>query len=328
MPPPHQHNPFVLPGMVNPHQALEPHPDRPVEDDYVGVDRTDEAYEDFVSEAVEASLFAARGGFVVVTGDTQTGKTSVLNRCVHWVESGLREAPENPGGVKVSPFRVDLRSGPGKRLDVEDLAKWVTQRLLERLEGADLIDGAGMDRLSRRDAMGRLDGVSQWQGMRVDNRSDDAIALLVELPPQDLARALTTFARMTVPYIVLFAEYAPTEPNPPDWRAALSTDVAAPIDVHVGQLKSDDVALFAEKRTNRDDVRNHIPPLAAEVTVKLEQFLKEMSSEGKGMSIGELQRWLYYSYERALGAHPDISEISWAYLTECWFRNSQGLEPS
>jgi len=320
MPTHHPLNPFVLPGMRHAHQALEPKQGRPIETDYVQVDHSLEAFAKFVEEAESADALVRGGRLVVVTGNGRTGKTSVLKRCEHWVEHELK----NPAVAAEKPLRprfVDLSRGPGQVLDADELVEWAATRVIQVLENEGSITPQVRDRWMAWDGPDRLEVASRWLGSNAQGEArSDFGALLIELPPQDSAVALGRFARMAQPFVVLFCEYAPTVSDGRQWREEGWTSQAGPIEVRVGPLRPDDCERFINHRLQlvydrmqKEGLQGTVPSMAPDVWPQFEGYRTRLKDS---LSIGMLQRWMFWSYERALTETPLRTELSWVYLVE------------
>jgi hypothetical protein len=307
----HEQNPFVLPGMSQVHQALDPNDQHRVEEDYVQVDHSLEAFASFQKEAVSAEALARGGRLVVVTGNDRTGKTSVLKRCEHWVRTGLTDS-SLAAEKRLEPAFIDLSLGkPGDLVVADSLVGWVTKRVIQILENKRIITQEQSERWLGWDAPDRLEAVGDWLTMNNQNQSHRASvgALLIELPPQTTSALLSRFAQLSHPYVILFAEYAPTERSTGSWWEEGEMARPGPIEVKVGELQPQDCGRFVNQRLQRHDIVGQVPTLAADVEVELEQFRNRLS-------IGMLQKWMFFTYEAALAEQPRPAELSWVYLME------------
>lgn len=301
---PGKRNPFAVPDMVSPHQPLTPWAEATHGTYYVEVDRTEEAFQSFLDEAGEVTDLVRRGGLVVVSGNRGCGKSSVLNRCVHWVDQGLKDLKHVPFIADIS---LELESA-GTERELDSLAL----RLLEQLEDRGQLKHAALEQLRARDAAGRLNGLSSLVGF-----GREPSALLVLLPPQEVHQALVSLAELVRPGIIFFVERV-LSGDGSDWTSQVRGRFPQPIEVSVGSLKNHDAWLFAGDRINRHDKRATIPKIA-ELTMRQWQL-----NRGE-VTIDELQKFMFNLYEDALAVTPPLAEITYDYIANFYVRRAAGL---
>jgi hypothetical protein len=130
-------NPFVVPGLEeNPDQPLCPWQDdlRHHEEYYAGIGGQYEAFEQFKRRLRHPDQLARASRIVIATGPELSGKTSLANRCVHWVVAGL-----DPDTTRCHIYA--LREVCPRRATVEDRIEKVCRRLVDRLRELDIGSG-------------------------------------------------------------------------------------------------------------------------------------------------------------------------------------------
>lgn len=88
----------------------------------------DDAYEHFVTRLPDPSQLSTAGRLVVVSGPSLSGKTSLVNRSVAWVRTGLAER-------SLSLRICDLRGACPRKKAVEQRAVIIANRLILELKG-------------------------------------------------------------------------------------------------------------------------------------------------------------------------------------------------
>ncbi len=271
-------NPFLIPGAADSHQA----PLRPLDHPehiglYVDVDGFEAGYATF-KEAFDtpASLLEA-GGFVLVNGTGTCGKTSLINRCAHWLHEELTAA-----GLQPRIFDPSGRVAPN--IAVERRMRLVYELLVRHQnESFDQAEFAGLEQ-------GKDDLVSGYA--RVSDALPKKVVLLVLLPFAELPDEVLAYAQLVQPRIVFFAEN-----STPD-LAVLSNSLGVPPGTRtarlvLGALREGDGRRFSRERTGEDGADAQ-PPLNIEAA---EEMLRRRRDAGTSLTIGQLQRYFYGYYK-------------------------------
>ncbi len=304
-------NPFLVPGPENdPGRPLCPwEPDLTCHADYyVDVDDTSASYRTFQREMADGASLAPKGRLVVVMGQEGCGKTSMINRCAHWLQDELR-----PRGVEARI--IDLTALPLENQPVPERMARVSERFVDQLVLADVFaaDRPPLDIRERR---------SEWQNVYyvASQLLDSKFALLVLLPPivllpatPGLVSEISTYAGLAHKRIVFFAEV--TLPSDDVDIVPAIQHTPPPIRLKVTTLTGDDSVLFGSDRLARhQDVGNY--PKMDNDTLRL--------AVPRPLPIRYLQKVLYGVYELRRMSNDRYSreyEIKYAEIADYVYRD-------
>jgi hypothetical protein len=271
-------NPFEIPGAVDSHDApLRPwvHPEHV--DYYVNVDGYEKAYASFQRVFHAPGALREVGGFVLVTGTGGCGKTSLINRCAHWLHTELETAGLEPRIVDPST-RVPTNIEIDERMTLTyDCVLWDQNESFSQPDLSDLKE-------YRNDL---LRGYARMSDVLLPGR-----VLVVLLPVTELAEEILKYAPLVQPRLVFFAESsAPTV-------AAVADSLGTPPGVRkaslsLGSLRAGDGQRFSRKRAGDDGARC-TPPLQVDAA---ERLFRGRDEVGNSLTIGQLQRYLYGVYK-------------------------------
>lgn len=269
-------NPFVVPRAVDPGRPLVPwlHPEHA--DYYVAIDGMEQAFDAFQRFA-DCDAMRDTGSLVVVTGAAASGKTSLINRCVHWL---TKMADEERCRVVVVDLTGVVRQ-PG--LTLGDRFTLVTEGLFRAgLEHGFLRDDFGEEFRSRPDRYERM--VDQFSARL---RSEDAMVAVL-LPASELGSELDAFTRLVAPGLVLFAEsgFVAVADAVPERNARTRV-----LHLKVGTLKAGDAESYIQARLSGTG------PMTVD-SAALEDLLG-IGRDGLRLPIGFLQRLLAGLWDEA-----------------------------
>jgi energy-coupling factor transporter ATP-binding protein EcfA2 len=273
-------NPFDIPGASGrPNAPLRPwHRDTPQHKDYyVPVDNTLTAFEEFqVNLATPGDLM--RGGwFVVVTGHPGCGKTSLVNRCAHWLAHTL-------AGCPIKATIADVSDAAAENEEIDERMKRVCRRLTNRWLGP-LVKPDQRQLLAD-----SCDDPSDFYPLLSDALEDRV--LIVLLPPAELIEEVRKYAWLCREKIVFFVESS-FEQVAGSANVLRIPDTTRMTRLTVHALGEGDGRSFQVDRMNRHDGRG--PGLDEEAA---EQMVAARLG-GLGTSIGQLQTLLHGAYEDA-----------------------------
>jgi hypothetical protein len=127
---PGQRYPFVVPGHeLDPNQPLCPwRKDNVINHEpyYRDVGGHEKAYSGFTNEVVPAHL-CRTGAVVVVGGPPQSGKSSLINRCIFWVEQQVHDAKKTPVHI------LNLAGYRARGPSVEERTAYVAELIATKL---------------------------------------------------------------------------------------------------------------------------------------------------------------------------------------------------
>jgi hypothetical protein len=318
-------NPFVVPGLEDdPDQPLCPWQDARHEEYYGEVGGQHEAYELFTRTLRDPNNLAKASRIVIVTGPELSGKTSLANRCVSWVQDILDPTPREPGRCRILP----LRGVCPRRATVADRVAMVCRRLTDKLREFETGSGTHLtDNL--RTAHDVLPLFGNHHNSSPENKKQYFIILLpsLELEPEKAADEVEMYraALAGVPGILCVTE------SPAGNPLELSRGEAPPpISLHLRYLRADESHLLVTGWPNTPKEGADLPIIRKEDLNELEELVETMNAN---MTLGKLLTAVRKIYDSpSIGAHAagtlpyvERSELLKAYFGR-WFRlpNPQG----
>lgn len=278
-------NPFVVPHfetrMMKPLQPFRHQEHRQL---YVEVDDTTSQFERFVDYVNRLPMPLDSGQLILVTGDTGCGKSALVNRCADHlakVLAGLEESIDCPIIDLTAALQSDRQlSAPARMEQVRD-------QFLFELRDRDLIPEARLAELTRAPypGTGSYRAISRWLRERK--------AVVALLPDTDLPPELIGYAKAAGagPGLFFFVESAYLDEKAVDQVVRGVEDWTTPLHLHVGPLRTGDVARFTKDRLARNTQRGRYPRLSDETIESIEDDFA---------SIAELQRALQRTYQHRL----------------------------
>jgi hypothetical protein len=291
-------NPMIPP---NRSVALSRNPLNPVRDTshgdlFVDVDDSRQAFEQF-QLAFADPQWLHDGGIVVATGREQSGKSALLYRCARWLKDNLGE-PEMV--VKV----LDCTDAPVRdAMPIESRVQKVSVRLRDKAFQANLVTD---DRLLQKDTP---DEIFPYLTGAI---SPDVVIAAILPRNLDLPGEIAEYAQLVPERVILLTEMTYTTGYLDDLRSRLDGSRAMSSILELGLLNQKDGDLFYEARRSLHPTDAPIPPVADGV---LEKIVGE-----RGFTVGDLQRLLYGVYEDIQNRSVSVPEVTYAYITDYFFR--------
>ena len=275
-------NPYHVPGMRSRIGPLCPYTHPAHEQFYVPVDHTEKAFEVF-KKALGDNPAALRteGRLAVALGWDGCGKTSLLNRCAHWVKGRLAQ------GCHIVPL-VDAARDPDAR---EEREMRVGPLLIHELVARDLVEPKQREDLDKALEKGDLDFGYLYVSKYV--LQPKSVVLVVLLPRTEIPREVENYARRAYPHLAFLAESRKVEAVSSWWpRIESAHEPSSPIRLDVGTLAQGDGWAFVRARKgDRTDAPDY--PFVSEETIRRVTVARELS-------IGELHKLLYGTYQEFL----------------------------
>ncbi|MCO6003639.1 ATP-binding protein [Actinoallomurus purpureus] len=280
-------NPFEIPGAADSHNApLTPWKNPAHIDYYVDVDSCETAFKEFQRVFHDTAALRNAGGLVLVTGPPGCGKTSLINRCAHWLHTESTAA-------EMSPHIVDLSRRVPRNFVIEKRMRAVYEMLLR-----------DQNRTFSQEVLKSLEECYDdlWRGyLGVGDALGPQRLLLILLPVSELLQEVRRYAEVVHQRLVFFVESsdpvvaaaAGSLQPPPETRVA---------HLSVGSLQPGDGRRFSMKRAG-DDGAACVPPLRLEAA---ERLLRRRREKNNSLTIGQLQRYLYGVYKE-IGEKPASS---------------------
>ncbi|PRY37832.1 ATP-binding protein [Umezawaea tangerina] len=271
-------NPFLLPASGGaPLRPLCPWDEPSDADYYVDINHTGEAFTQFQEQMGELASLRGDGRFVLVTGESTCGKTSLINRCAAWLRDRL-------GVALLRTLIVDLtREGATAAQSVHERMTVICRRLLDELGQERVPDASVITELAE-----RCERPDLFYPYLANNIPDD-VRLVILLPPTDeLIEELVRYATLARRKMVIFAESAYLNQGQVNDLVAGRGNRDSTIVLGVGQLREGDVRRFVRDRLERHSDSGEYPWMDDETIEKVAVPLR---------SIGTVQRILYEVYE-------------------------------
>lgn len=272
-------NPFVV-GSWPPMKPLCPWQDPVHRHYYVSVDSTENAYQDFVAQMREdLSPLCREGRLVLVTGESQSGKTALVHRCAYWVRKQATGLELKAEIVDLTPIFLGLPE------------QTIPQRMAEA--GRRLFDELDRRGCLRSDALTDLRKVQDKPESLYPRMSDALVAgtvLLVLLPVVELADEVKRYATMVRANVMFFVESAALHLDQAEDIVADLEQWMPPISLHVGLLRDGDARRFVEHRMTRHAELGRFPGLAEDSVETVAALVR---------TVGELHRTLLGTYDEA-----------------------------
>ncbi|WP_127507284.1 hypothetical protein [Actinoplanes solisilvae] len=271
-------NPFAMHGVADP-------------DLYVDVGGSGRAFHEFQS-TVRTAKDVAKGFFVVVHGRGGTGKSTLIHRCIQYLQQvlageGRRFVTLDLGRRPLSPSR-----SISERIDL--ILDWIAYEL----------DAEGIIELDdNADAARRHASLSR---MHLGD-----VTAIIRLPPSDdLTIELGQLARLAGPNVVMFGEtfYSGVELEDALYRSRVPTLL-----LELLPLTPGDALLFVEDRLGRAGP-GAVPPLEAGTI--------ERVVNARETTVADLQRLLHDVYEYMHNRETSRSEITYDNITDYYFRRA------
>jgi energy-coupling factor transporter ATP-binding protein EcfA2 len=308
-------NPFLVPGLdEDPTRPLCPW-DEDMADHvgyYVAVDHTAESFTDFTSQMANPDALRKNGRLVLVAGQGGCGKTSLMNRCAHW----LRE--EMKASHKITVEVIDLTKASSATDTVPDRMTQASRRLADEIRLSRVVSGD--------DALAGLaasrDRVGEFYPL-LSRALNEKMVLAVLLPPVDLVvqteeimQEIAQYRRLVDGKLVMFIEVTLAD-DQVDRLAATGGSVGArPLVLPVRPLKDGDGTVFSDVR-----LALHRPGVFPELT----QEAKEKIDDIPNISVSFLQNLLYNVYEERRKDNKRYTagdQVTYADITDYVYRNS------
>lgn len=284
--------------MINPFSIPGDHPDDPIRplcpwdkdtrehaEYYADIDHMEDSFAQFIESMANISGLLKAGRLVVVAGGKGCGKTSLINRCAHWLQTEARNAGQ---GLMVEVVPLTAAS---------DSTKNVTERMTA--VGLELADEVKVRNLATDDALADVvagAGVPATVYRRLSRVLHEQMIVALLLPPIELVPLKTSlslvneirdYTRFAYPKLVFFLEVTLAE-DPNDLASLLTGAPTRPIVLPVRPLKPGDGLTFASVRLNLH--------ANGEVFPQLELMAQEKLVE-KNRSVRFVQGLLYSIYE-------------------------------
>lgn len=292
-------NPFALPGEVRDNAPLNPLRHETHLGLYVPVDNTQGAFEEFCDRFADPGYLRLDGRLVVTAGGRGCGKSSLINRCAHWLQDQMRTA------AQLTAVVVDVTRGSSIAESMAARRARVYAALLDKLYANKTLihDLAYQQRHSPDEALRTL-----------PNCLDEHCALIVLLPSTELVDELVQYTQDVGQRMVFFAETTAELSN--DHRLRMDQAGAIPpVHLQVGRLDSADAGVFASERLH--PLRDVLPPVA-------KTALEELISR-RLVSIGEVQRLLYGVYAQLRVQNVLPKEVTYQHISDHYVKHAADL---
>jgi hypothetical protein len=314
-------NPFRVPG-------LEEDPTRPLcpwdedtaehEEYYVDVDTTAKSYADFTMHMSNPDRLLKNGRLVLVAGQEGCGKTSLINRCAHWLMTTV-PALRSQLATRV----IDLTKATSDNETVHERMAQTSRRLADEVRMRRLVEGEPLaDIMTSRDRPNDL--YPQLSGLL-----NERLILIVLLPPinllvatEDVMVEMVNYNRLVGAKLVLFIEVTVAEGQTDRLSSVRAHGATPPIVLPVSQLRHEDGELFSTARLSRHQDTAVFPQMTNDA--------KEKIVDRPTRSVKSLQKLLYQVYEERRLSNSRYSQqdhVTYADITDYAYRHfgGQGL---
>ncbi|MER7458256.1 hypothetical protein [Micromonospora sp. NPDC126480] len=293
-------NPFALPGLMRDVDPLNPVRNEGHLSLYVPVDNTERAFEEFCRQFADPSYLRDDGRLVLTAGGRGCGKTSLINRCAHWLQQQLRAANLIGEVIDVTKEAQDNESMADRRAKA---CKALLDKLYERKVFASKL--AYEHRHSPDDALSMLPTCL----------APDRVLIVLLPPSEDLTEELVQYTADARRRMVFFAE---TSYDLPDEHRRRMDRAGAlpPVHLRVGRLNPTDAGIFARERLSSVPP-GALPPVA-------DTALDEFTSH-RLVPIGEIQRLLYGLYEQLRVQNDRPEEVTFHHIVHHFLRTAGSL---
>jgi hypothetical protein len=238
------------------------HPLRPLEcpedeSRYLAIDDTEEMYKKFEEHFGDAAAWKGSGHVIVVTGDRGCGKTSLSQRCVHW----LKTRQQNDCEIVV----LDLSDSMwAEHEDQNERIRRVFGRILGKL--GSYLDQEIISELKGNS--GDLDDAFYYLGIRMNEGRSGAdhalpLVLVIQLPCYSTDDEVSRYFTLACPGIFFFAEIFDPEVAEKVKRQLpqLHRVKATAQHLTVGKLKPGDARLMVRQICDKDGPAPEMPDL-------------------------------------------------------------------
>ncbi|MFC6085883.1 hypothetical protein [Sphaerisporangium aureirubrum] len=254
---------------------------------YVDIDDTETAFGEF-QETFTRNGAVRQGHLVVATGGTGQGKTSLINRCVAW----LQDHAAGDSSLQVFDF-----SGGSSGLTVAEQEINFYQRLIGRLKRPLRLTEHQVESLLASEVQTGFDTLSELL-------PDIQGVALVLAPPLTNVAQVEMYAKLIRSDMIFFTEGQDDDIIKSCARRSRSQDNV--IRIQAGELKPDDPQLFVQERTSRqigdEDSFPDIPPEV--VTAMMKKVRPEI------VSIRKLQLTLHTLCEHVVADNRDMVSLN------------------
>lgn len=309
-------NPFQVPGPdEDPTRPLRPWDEDTAEHEqyYVPVDHTAESFAEFTSQMANPVGLRKNGRLVLVAGQGGCGKTSLMNRCAHWLRKELKASH------KITVEVIDLTKASSTTDTVPDRMTQASRRLADEIRVSRVVSGddALAELAASRDRVGEF-------YPRLSRALNDRMVLAVLLPPIDLVvqteeimQEIADYRRLVDGKLVMFIEVTLADGQTDRLAATKASVGARPLVLPVRPLKDGDGAVFSDVRLALHRQLGDFPELTQEAKEKIDDI--------PNISVSFLQNLLYGVYEERRRSNDRYSaqdEVSYADITDYVYRNS------
>ena len=300
-------NPFVVIGRgMEDLRPLCPVDNPDHEEWYVAVDHTQQAFDAIVQILVETQSAGGSTRVILAFGDEGTGKTSALNRAIHWLQ---REAARE----KLEHRHIDLSEELAFGLSSQARIQYLVSRLIDNVAFSDLLSNEDLSKLEQKrdqpqSALPYLAQLMKAGGKRLS-------ILVPRLEVQEELFLIVDCIRSPITVFTECTEQGLVDAAQSKYGSSASSQVRV---VTLGPLELEDGWRFIEARLQRE-------PHAAKVTESVvTQFMQSRISGRGRTTILELQRTCQLVWDEA--AKANVQSIDYVHFADSYVR--RGIIPS
>lgn len=272
-------NPFALPGWDStPLRPLRPWQRPEHREYYVDLANMEAAFREFQTELSDLSGVLEDGRLVLVTGESGTGKTALINRCVDWTANVAGDR-----GLRCIIVDLSASLPEDLELSLDDRASHVSDHLFGHLVDHDALEPDAEERLAAdRDVARRF-------LPRLRHALRPEVLLQVLLPsPNELVDEVIRYARVfRSPKVLYYTESSYLGPDEVADIVRQTETWVPPVTLNVERLGPGDVQRFVRDRLTRH--RGDSGPTISEDMLNL--------LESISYSVAMLQRMAHGVYE-------------------------------